>query len=230
SFLRLGSRWSSVRFNSNILRRHDLLGIRRAKTSHALSELGGWCDLRSTPANSYLYGLPRCPALSPSARGLSVWLFSSLNLPVGNAATLTPFLLRLDVALGHTLHARVLVRLVPRTTGGVIEKLSMTSRQMLALAGKQNAQDSVTLFAQHKADGVGMSLSRQTAARLGITQVAARFQLFVARSHPLVTGSSTRARPSRTQRKPLRKWPVRNELLFRHEEGTSHEILARSQS
>ena len=84
----------------------------------------------------------------------------------------------------------------------------MTCWQVLALADKEHTQNAVSLLSQRKANGVGMALSREPAAGLGVAQVATRFQLFVVGSYAFVTGSGAGSRPSRAQRKALRKRPV----------------------
>jgi hypothetical protein len=49
----------------------------------------------------------------------------------------------------------------------------MTGGQALALATEKHPQDSVAFFTQRKAHCIGVAVSRQSAARPGITQIAA---------------------------------------------------------
>jgi hypothetical protein len=111
----------------------------------------------------------------------------------------------------------------PRSTRRVIQQLTMTGRQIVALAGKKHAQNSVTLLTQREAHRVGMALGRQPAAGSRVPQIASRLQFLVIGTSALVPGSSAHALPSGTQRKPLWKWPVRIQSLFWHEEGTGHK-------
>jgi hypothetical protein len=141
-------------------------------------------------------------------------------------ASCPPGTLRQHVTLGHPLQARVAMRPGPRCARRFVQQLSMTRRKVLALADEKHVQNSVAFLAHRKAHRIGVALGGKPAAGLGIAQIAARLQLFVAGPRALVTGSGTRPRPSRAQRQALRKRPVRLESLFWHEEGTGHKILA----
>ena len=111
--------------------------------------------------------------------------------------TRPPFHLRLHIALGHTLHARILVSLEPRAACLQVQQLAMARRQVRPLAGEQHAYDSITFLSQHKAHRVSMAIGGKTVAILSIAEVAARLQFFFPRASILVTGRSTDTRPSR---------------------------------
>jgi len=81
--------------------------------------------------------------------------------------------LRLHITLRHALYARIIVRLEPRSTYSVIQQLAVSRGQVFALAGEKHPQDSVAFFTQRKAHCISVTFSGESAARPGITQIAA---------------------------------------------------------
>ncbi len=135
--------------------------------------------------------------------------------------------LRLHVTLGHPLHPRIRMRMEPRCAHRLVQQLSVTRRQVVALADEEHVQNAVAFLAQRKPHRIGMALGRKPAAGVRVAEIAARLQLFVTGPRALMTGSGARPRPSCAQGKPLRKRPVGLESLFWHEEGAGHKILVR---
>jgi hypothetical protein len=65
------------------------------------------------------------------------------------------------------------VRLDPHALRLAVEQLAVAGRQILAFANEQHMQNAIALFADGKTYSVGVPLGRQTAAPLGIPDVAA---------------------------------------------------------
>ncbi len=64
------------------------------------------------------------------------------------------------------------MRLEPRCARSLIQQLSVTRRQVIALTDKEHAQNAVAFLAQRKTHRVGMALGRKPAAGLGVTEIA----------------------------------------------------------